>query len=368
MTGGRWRVWVLALWLSVAAGQTVRDAVEIGLPAGLRPPTSPVFADPAWYDIVEVRWAADGLPVLEIELAAIDPIGPGPMGMRQPIVEVYVDDGSGGASDLLPGSGLRMPNGDGWRDAVRVTGDGVWWWRADAEGERLAAPVPLPAMVDGRIVRISWPSPAPDGARLYAISGVHDPFSADGWRPFGPTPSPWAFAAEAPGPPVVDVVPGGVDAWQWLQESGALPRATGPGSGVPGASSGWVWWLLMGVGMLLAVVGVGWRAWRIPTSEPGGVPRPDVPSVSDVLSVSDAGHAAARPSAAPTLSLIADGDVGDAAPAPDQFSGDAGAKAATSREAPTATDDVVPPADGDDGSPSRSTDAPTAFSRSENRS
>jgi hypothetical protein len=289
MSGLRRWIGVLAACLvSMGLAQGIVDAQEPDLPPRLRPPTSPVFADPAWYDLVALRWR-DGIePALEIELGAIDPAGQGAFGMRQPIIEVYVDDGSGGATELLPGSGLRMPDGDGWRTALRLTGDGAWWWRVDAEGGGVAPPLALPFEVEGRVVRVAWPLAVPEGARVYAISGVHDPFSVDGWRRFTEAPSPWAFAAEEPGPPVVDVLPGDAATWERMRATGMLQRATMP-AGSRGPLAGWVWWLLMGLGMALAVGGVVWRAWR---------------------------PAAATPIAAAPLPRTATAEAGDAAPEP----------------------------------------------------
>jgi hypothetical protein len=307
---GRLALWVAAALVAVAAAQAPLDPVspvgggaaggpvagpletdgpgvrpgpiDPGLPEGLRAPTSPLFADAAWYDLLAVRWVDGPTATLEVELAAVDLAGPGPLGLRQPIVEVYVDDGVGGATDLLPGSGLTMPAGTAWRDAVRITGDGVWWWRADEVDGRVTRPVPLPAEVVGRVVRVAWPLPLPEASRLYAISGVHDPFAPDGWRPFGAAPSPWAFASERPGPPVVDVLPGGAAAWADVQATGTLPRVGGrTGAAGPRSGAAWLWWTLMGVGMALAVVGVVWRAWRPAPPEPTAsepiVPEPIVP-------------------------------------------------------------------------------------------
>jgi hypothetical protein len=263
----RWIGILVASLVTMGLAQGVVDAQEPDLPPGLRPPTSPVYADPSWYDLIALRWLDGSEPALEIELGAIDPAGQGAFGMRQPIIEVYVDDGSGGATDLLPGSGLRMPAGDGWRHALRLTGDGAWWWWVDADGGGVAPPRALPFEVEGRVVRVAWPLPVPEGARAYAISGVHDPFSVDGWRRFTDAPSPWAFAAEEPGPPVVDVLPGDAASWARVRATGTLQRASGhAGSGGPLA--GWVWWLLMGLGMTLAVGGVVWRAWRPAASTP----------------------------------------------------------------------------------------------------
>ena len=257
---------LVALLLAAAWGQGLVDDPDEGFPIDLRPPTSTTFANPAWYDLIAIRWPGHGAPTgwLEIELGAVDPGGPGPLGLRQPIVEVYVDDGAGGAIALLPGSGLRMPPDGGWRYAVRVTGEGAWLWTVDPDDESVAGPQTLPALIDGRSVWVSWPGPWPEEATVYAISGVHDPFSPSGWRPFATASSPWAFASDEPGPPVVDVLPGDAETWREVRASGALQR---PGAGGAGVGNGHLrWWALMGAGLALALAGLWWRS-RPPVSQ-----------------------------------------------------------------------------------------------------
>jgi hypothetical protein len=287
----------VAVWSVVAAGQAVVDAAETGLPPGLTAPTSPVYADGAWYDIVAVRWTNHDTLRLEIEMGSIDPAGVGEIGMRQPIVEVYVDEGRGGATDLLPGSGLRMPAGTGWSQALRLSGDGAWWWQVAADGERLAPPRALPVEVEGRVARVTWPTAVAADARLYAISGVYDPFAADGWRRFGDAPSPWAFAAEEPGPPVVDLLPGDAAAWQQMRSSGELPRTVAAREAGP-LDGGWLWWTLMALGMSMAIAGVVWRA-RYPTALPASRSTGDGPSPSVALEPAEEATGPAEETAGP---------------------------------------------------------------------
>jgi hypothetical protein len=357
---------VACLLLGLAAAQVTDEPPEVGAPPGLLAPTSPVYAEFAWYDLVAVRWVEPeaNRVWLEVELAATDPAGTGPLGLRQPIVEVYVDDGGGGAATLLPGSGLRMPDGDGWRHAVRITGDGVWWWQAAIDGRGLLPPRSLPAVLDGRVVRIAWPTDLPGDVRVYAISGVYDPFSPDGWRPLAPTASPWAFASEENGPPVIDVLPGGTDAWERARDGRALVRdATASASGRGGAS-GWYWWALMAVGLGLASGGLWWRS-RPPSAgdpsshgaeaaavEPGDG---DDALITDAeLSVTPGGGPASTSGDAPTTST--GGGPADDQPAATPGGGDA-----------DAGDAVAEGADAE-GNSTRATEAPSEDSRSAKRS
>ncbi len=366
-----WVVLLAVLWLALAAAQVGGEPTEVGPPPGLLAPTSPVYADAAWYDLVAVRWVEPdaGRVWLEVELAAVDAAGTGPLGLRQPIVEVYVDDGGGGAATLLPGSGLRMPDGDGWRHAVRITGDGVWWWEAAVDGRGLLPPRSLPAVVDGRVVRIAWPTAAPTDARVYAISGIYDPFSQDGWRRFARAPSPWAFASEDGGPPVIDVLPGDAGVWQRVRDGRALVRGADASGAGRGATS-WSWWALMAAGLALASGGLWWR------TRPASEVEPAAP---------DAAGRTAAPSGDDDA-LIGDADLDET---DDDETGDDGAKTtpaeatASAPEAPPADDqpvatpaatgsdagDAGAAADGDaDGSATRRTDAPSDDSRSAKRS
>ena len=408
-----WSLFAAALLLGLALAQEVSDAEEVGTPPGLLPPTSPLYADPGWYDLVAARWVEPDATSLwlEIELGAVDVGGFGALGLRQPIIEVYVDDGGGGAATLLPGSGLRMPDGDGWRQAVRVTGDGVWWWEATVDGRGLLPPRPLPAVVDGRVVRIAWPTVRPDDGQLYAITGVHDPFSPDGWRPMATEPSPWAFASDTPGPPVIDVLPGDHAVWRQVRETGALVRPSDPIPAQRGAAR-WRWWVLMGLGLGLASAGLWWRsrppaasAEPIPTAgESPPAPLADdaageahdagAPVVGDAIGPADLGllitddelvepggsRARVGGAAAPTAIERSVPDAPQPEWPTDTAPSDAAAPSddAAAPDAGVATDDAAAPDEAmatDEASTSedatastRSTDAPSADSRSAKRS
>ncbi len=262
-----WRTaWTLAFCLGAMAFAQAPEAGD-ALDAGLTPPTAARYADPAWYDLLDARWAteADGSVVFELELAAIDPDAP----LLQPIVEAYLLHPEATARAALPGTGLEAPEGVGWAVAVRVAGTSAWAWTVDA-----AAPRPLGLEVVGRTVRLPWPPDLPVDGVWVAISGVYDPFADSGWRPFAAEASPWAFAAPSAAPPVVSVVPGDDDALLRLHATARLPRPDARASS--GTASPWWWW--MGAGMVLVVVGLAWRgrsrttvpdAPAAPAGEPG---------------------------------------------------------------------------------------------------
>jgi len=248
----------LALCFALAVGGAAAQSGDAFGDGSLRPPTGPRFADPAWYDLVDLR-LLEGDPVrVAVTLGAVDASGGLALGITQPIIEVYVDSDEGGAEALLPGSGLAMPLGAGWQIAIRVTGDGAWAWEADADGAvDLAAPVPVEVVLDGTVLTVMTPFARPEEeARLYAVSGVYDPFRADGWRPLSREPSPWAFSSDQQQTPVVDVFPGDPAARAAALARGELPRAETAAGLAPG-SLVWIW--LMAAGIALALAGLALR-------------------------------------------------------------------------------------------------------------
>ncbi len=285
--GQRWALVLVALALGAwtcAQGEDVGaelgDVVRV---PGLERPTATRYADPALYDLVDVRWADenDRPAALVLELAAVDETRP----LLQPIVEAYLVDETAPVRTLLPGSNTTLPEERGWTVAVRVTSDGAWAW--SPEGANVVARR-LEATVDGRTIQLTWPVDLPTDGAWVALSGVFDPFSETGWRPFERTPSPWAFAAPQVDRPVVDVFPGGVEALERAWTTGLLPL--GQRRAPIGFGSGW-WWL-MGIGLVLGVAGLVWRRQPIAggssprTTAPAPVTVPTVP----VLPVRDASN------------------------------------------------------------------------------
>jgi hypothetical protein len=279
----------LALALFVAAG------VGAALDERLVPPTALRFADPALYELVAAGVLADEVLALYVELGATDPTPGLAVGITQPVVEVYLDLGPGGAEEALPGSGMRMPPGTGWDVAVRITGDGAWAWTADEEGlVDLSAPLALEAEAAGRTLTVRTPWALPDSApRLFVVTGVYDPFSDDGWRPLADTPSPWAFSSETLAWAAIDVWPGEAEAVARALETGVFPhRAT-----VAGDTSRLALWVtLMLVGLVIAVSGLWWRRASLPA--PSGTTAP-VASDATGAPTAEVGGDVPPPAAAP---------------------------------------------------------------------
>lgn len=312
----RWSLaWVAVLCVgSVALAQAPAGGAALG--SGLTPPTAARYADPAWYDLLDARWATgeDGATALELELAVIDPDAP----LLQPIVEAYLMDGEGAGRRSLPGTGLGVPDDAGWAVAVRVAGGGAWAWTPSFDAPLGARS--LRFEIVGRTVRIAWPADLPVDGSWVAVSGVYDPFSETGWRPFAAETSPWAFSGPAGTPPVVSVVPGGADALLRLHATALLP--TGAARGPLAPVSAWWWW--MGVGMVLVAVGLTWRGGRSPwpaaprpAAAADALERPALIGDDDVVAVTEdaegrqlGGAARSRSAATAPSEAATDADVG----------------------------------------------------------
>jgi hypothetical protein len=359
--------WLVALWLGAFA---VAQAPESGdaLGAGLTPPTAARYADPAWYDLLDARWAIDasGATAFELELAAIDPEAP----LLQPILEAYLMQTEGLGRTTLLGTGLGMPEDAGWAVAVRVAGTAAWAWTSGPDASASARP--LNVEVVGRTVRLAWPSDLPVEGSWVAVSGVYDPFSDTGWRPFADEASPWAFAGPAATPPVVSVVPGDDDALLRLHATGLLPRGVVPRP--IGTVSQWWWW--MGVGLALVALGLTWRGGRSPSAPPptpavvveaGSRAERDAPAEPERAPVLEPEAAPEPPPIASGLpALIGDDDLVAGADA-------AGARQSAVEERSRGTATAIPAAeavdeDADASSSERTTRAPSAASRSAKRS
>lgn len=254
---GTWMLACLALLAALGFGTSSAQLDAAG-DGSLRPPTAPRYSDPAWYDLLDVR-LLDGDPIrITVTLAAIDRSGGLPIGITQPIIEVYLDTAPGGVEVLLPGSGLSMPLDEGWQLAFRITGDGAWGWQAEPGGHvDLAAPVPIEVIVDGRDLTLLTPFPRPEETpRVYAISGVYDPFRPDGWRPLTRDVSAWAFSSPTQVVPVVDVFPSTLEQRAAALARGELPRQR---TGGAGDLVTWAWIALMLTGLAVGATGVALR-------------------------------------------------------------------------------------------------------------
>lgn len=240
-------------WLLVAALVLVDPSGDTRGAGDLAPPTASVYESLGSLDLTAVE-VLDGDPLrVRIGLASLDNPADLPNGVTLPIIEVYLEtegqEAAAGTAELLPGSGMRMPEGHAWSIALRITGDDAYAVRVD-DGELRRHPVEV-TREDGALW-IRTPLERPDRARPYAITGVYDPFSESGWRPLAAEPSPWSFSSPQPAPPVVDVLAPDGGAQRQAIRDGRLPPPSEGLGGVP-------WIVLMLVGLAISGVGLALR-------------------------------------------------------------------------------------------------------------
>lgn len=248
---------LMAVLLSIAdpVGDTAGDG-------SLRPPTSGIYAGTASFDLQDVSLLDTPNLTLAITLGALDNPAELANGFSHPIIEIYLDSAPGGEIDLLPGSDMQVPEAHRWDTALRITGDSAEVHHLSADGARVRMPVEV--SVDGSrlIAATPLPTPSTDETTLFAIVGIYDPFAHSGWRSVTRNPSPWSFSSETQPFPVVDLL-----AFSDAAQAAALQSGMLPLNNTPAGRGGVPWLLMMGIGLVVAVVGVALRS-RVTAGDP----------------------------------------------------------------------------------------------------
>lgn len=212
----------------------------------LVPPTAAIFSSSAPFDLTEVTLLDRDVLTLRVRLADRSNPGELPNGITLPVIDVYLDTEPGGADELLPGPGLRMPEGRGWEIAVRVTGDRAF---ATRSGDAASVEHSVTVTTEGDALLLATPFAAPEHATLHAMTGAYDPFGPDAWRPLAREPSPWSFSSETSAFPVVDLLAEDDAAQRAALESGVLPAGRARNPAAP-------WLVLMVAGLAIASGGL----------------------------------------------------------------------------------------------------------------
>ncbi len=272
---------VAALHLQDPAGDAVGDGT-------LAPPTAPVYANTADFDLQSVTLTSDPKLTVRVQLGAVSDAAGLPNGFSNPILEVYLDTEPGGAQQLLPGSSMAMPPKHGWEIALRATGDEAYAVEAQSGGSPASWPrLPVTVDVQGNTITLHTQIPRPGRADVYALTGVYDPFTADGWRPLTSSVSPWAFSSASQQVPVVDLLASSQSAQRREIDSGVLSPFRSPLHGL-----GWL--VLMVLGLITAAAGLVLRR-RVRAPE-----RPSPKAAREAANAPDAvGTSPARRDAAP---------------------------------------------------------------------
>lgn len=242
---------------------TVTDpSVGPAAAAALSAPTSALYRNLAPFDLQEVAVLDSETLELRIQLGSYaNPLGLA-NGFSHPIIEIYLGSSeSTGVSELLPGSGLVLPDGETWTYALQLTGDHALGYQATAAG-----PVefsPELQLIDDHLYVMTGQPPIAE-PRVAAITGLYSPFHEDGWRPLSPTPSPWAFSSDEQRFPVVDVLALTEEAQLSALSGGVLPVTEV--NTIPNPNT--MWFALMAAGIGLAGVGLILRGFSRPAAEP----------------------------------------------------------------------------------------------------
>lgn len=256
------------LHLQDPAGDAVGDGTLV-------PPTAPVYADAADFDLQGVTLTDDKNLTVRVAMGALTNPGGLPNGFSNPVIEVYLDTGDGGARALLPGSGMGLAPKHGWNVALRVTGDEAYAVQAQPDGTPGSWPrLPVKVEVQGTSLVLQTSLPRPARAELYAVVGVYDPFRQDAWRPLSATVSPWAFSSASQRVPVVDVLASGMADQRRAIDGGVLlPYRT--------STHGVGWLLLIVLGLVTAAAGAVLRRRVRPPADAEVAPAGTVPTVPE---------------------------------------------------------------------------------------
>lgn len=230
-----------------------------GTAVALEPPTQPGYSDEARYRILDVQAQVEG-GVLEGWSVTMGALEQGSQtGLQAAVLELYYVLPSGGRAETLAGSGLRFAGSFGWVLAVRISAEGAWLFVRNQAG-LFDPPRALDVVVVGDTLWVPVGEQVAAGGVNVAVSGVYDPFAADGWRRFSRAPSPWAFSGDPTMFPVVDVFPHRADVLSIARAQGEWRVTSGGLGGSPAVGLAWFWVL---AGVLFSVSGL-WIRYRVP--------------------------------------------------------------------------------------------------------
>lgn len=226
------------------------DAIGDGT---LTPPTAPLYASSAVFDIRELTLHAtdDGELTVVLEMATLERDGDYENGFRSLIADVYLDTAPGGENMLnTPGEWLLEPD-ETWNYLVRITPDGTYGLAPDME---LVDADELVTTVHESQIIVALPSTLLAAEEYepyaYALTGLYDPFAANLWREVESAPSPWAFSSDAALPtPVLDITAADFDIQAKAFENRVLPKEHVT------VSRSLIWIAVMFAGLLIAIVG-----------------------------------------------------------------------------------------------------------------
>lgn len=252
----------------------------------LQAPTATVYRSLSAYDLRAVEVLDTPFLTLAVTLESLPNPFALPNGFSLPIVELYLYDTSPrpedaeplpeGAAELLPGSGMRLPEGARWHYAFRISGDAVQLFESgDGGPQEVGARYGVAVSTEGDTITVSSGLERPQGFQLYGMVGSYTPFTDSGWQPVSVTPSPWTFSSESQRVPVVDVLAADQETQTAAIQSRTLPAVEVAPPPPPVPANPWAWLTFAGLALALAGLVARIRV-RAPAAPPA--PRPQPPA------------------------------------------------------------------------------------------
>jgi hypothetical protein len=247
--------------LLLAALLSVTDPSGDAIGGGdLRYPSHEVFRVPGTLDVQALTVHDTEGFSFSLKMAQLTDPWDLPFGFSLPIIELYLDARfEGGSPELLPGSGMHLPEGVRWHYAFRLTGESLELFYADPGGEVVEVGERYEAQVslgDGAIT-VTSSLPTPRHFSLYGVVGGYDPWDPTRWRRVRPEAETFAFGSPyqaATDIRAVDVIAGTFEAQQAAIRSGVLPEIRPP-------ERAGRWLGVIAAGLALAFVGSAGRVY-----------------------------------------------------------------------------------------------------------
>ncbi len=269
--------------LVLAAVLTIVDPSGDALGDGsLSYPTAEVFRVPDTLDARELSVSGGETFAFSLTMAQITNPWELEHGFSLPIIELYVNTReAGGSAELLPGSGMRLPQGVLWNYAFRISGESVELLYADPVTgtvrdvtQRYDVRLEL---IDTTLV-VTTALPRPRHFSLYGVLGGYDPWDPSRWRRVAPAAEPFAFGSPsqaATGIRAVDVLTETPEQQLAAIQSGVLPEIRAP-------ERQGRWLFVIAAGLVIALLGSLSRLYleyksKYQRPQPGPIPsRPSI--------------------------------------------------------------------------------------------
>ncbi len=241
----------------------------------LQAPNSRVFRNLDAFDLLELDLPAEPTFNFKLKLKRLSNPWSLEFGFSLPIIEVYVKlPDKPIHTELLPGSDMDLPKGEGWSYAFKLTGDGLIAY-APHQGEVVNVTNEIQAVLttENNILIVTTNLPSSNNITIYTLVGSYDPFSSHGWREVGEEPSPWAFSSKTQKFPVLDILASSDALQKQALQVGILPRLQIENSTNP-------WTYLIIAGLFLVVLGIVARFWFSKANFKGVLSNPVVAKIS----------------------------------------------------------------------------------------